>query len=292
MTEGVLSDWAEYFEQAWAIRGKELDAILDGEGDLSRVLAALDRFNETHQLVVNGTEASFGNVTADPDPVDKVTDRAGRFCAGTVVEASPFHGIDRRRLLADFAQGRDCVLDIGGGYGRALFDCWLGGGPRDARYVNAEPTASGRGMALKLAPLARGMAFSCVDWRMEDPDFSCLGDSSNILVVSSLSIYCTWRFPLAFFRRLAALDATVDCLFIEPLGHQLGGDDPFTQAQVANAVDKRLNTSFWDVLTEASRDGLVEALAIARDFDGRVDEPNAQVSLFALRILRDRHHQA
>jgi hypothetical protein len=24
----------------------------------------------------------------------------------------------------------------------------------------------------------------------------------------------------------------------------------------------------------------------------RVDEPNAQVSLFALRILRDRHHQA
>lgn len=269
----------EYFQDAWRARAHIADQIMASETSLSRVLARLVAFEAQHTLWV--TEDGRLQFAEKPrqDPIDRLETPVAMVSCGGDCRGFAFTRTDIGGLIASLAVDCDSVVELGSGYGLRLFEAWLAGAPKDALYQGIEPTASGRAMASKLAGLEPGIRFVSVAGDHATFDPSSLG-GQRTLFVSCFSLMYVSAVTLDLFRRIAAIPGEVTCLFIEPFGFQISGDDDRARGQKATVAANRSNFNFFSVFNQAVGEGLFEPLFIGRDLFGRQDDNYTLGSVF------------
>jgi len=126
------------------------------------------------------------------------------------------------------------------------------------------------------------MDLEVTDFSFERPSLSCLHPYSRCVLFSAWSVMYAASVPSEFFDELAAVPGDVHCLFYEPLGFQMGGDDPRQQLQQADALMNGHNQDFHSALLKAAEQGLVTLHYLGQDyFAPSVTEPKNLMSVWA-----------
>lgn len=170
------------------------------------------------------------------------------------------------------AQEADAVIELGAGWARQLTGVWVAGGPREAVYVAAEVTASGRRAATALASRDPSLRFSAVhfDYRqLEWPLSSC----RRAVVFSAHSVEQVPALPEGFVEFVAGLAEEVKVLHFEPVGWQVaGGDDGY-------ARDHDYNRNLYSLLTAAVAAGRIRITDVLVDAVGvNPDNPTSLIT--------------
>jgi hypothetical protein len=164
MSDGIqLDHWRQFYEEAWEFRMKFIDGLIEqGETCPYRLIQSFIDRERTYQIKKEG-----GKFVWKKKPFEE--DKAGQLPTGfPVFEQHIIRGqyvpmpyytkVEYHRLLNDLVEkdGYDCVVDLGGGYGRYLIEMFYNGGQRRLKYIGAELTKSGREMMRKLFSLIPG----------------------------------------------------------------------------------------------------------------------------------------
>ncbi|MBC7951533.1 MAG: hypothetical protein H7Z12_06870 [Rhodospirillaceae bacterium] len=274
----MLSDNSiEYYEAAWALRTQTMISIMDSETSLARALARMQEFESRHEIVLLDERLHY-RAKPTMDPITRLETAIRAVSCGATAPGFAFTKVNFGEMIASFAHGCDCVAELGSGYGLRLFQTWLAGGPAEARYVGMEPTASGRGLAAKLAALEPGMRFESLAGDHQDFDPAALG-RERTLFVTCFALQFAPVIPLDFFRRIAAIPGEVLCLFIEPVGFQISPTGDRAALQMEGARARNMNFDFLRTFNAAASEGLIEPLFIGRDLFGKQDDPFTQGSV-------------
>lgn len=117
----------------------------------------------------------------------------------------------------------DCVVELGSGVGRGLFDLanWYEErGQPSPKLVACEPTDAGRRVTKKLLELASGVQMSVHYFNYNEPDFSFLQKPLNALFFTQHSIEQIPVLPRSVFDAMISHTSNCHCLHFEPVGWQ------------------------------------------------------------------------
>jgi len=155
----------------------------------------------------------------------------------------------------------DTVVELGSGWGRCLFEVWLRGGPRKARYYGLEITASGRQCAETIASVEPTLDFRTLPFDFHAPDYSGIERSRGRAVIfSDFNICQIPRIRREIFTGLKAIADEVVGVVIEPFGWQIpaGERDPDRiGSSRAYAELHDYNRNLWEVMKGLEREGIL-----------------------------------
>ncbi|CAA7626663.1 hypothetical protein MCP1_590001 [Candidatus Terasakiella magnetica] len=244
--EEVFADWRQYYEYIWTVRQSIFDEILAAESSLARTLAKFTTLEEKYSIGLSDINDATSIVyskheNADDDAISKLERRVIGAARSALFEFSPYHTFNEGALLNDFADGVDCVIEIGSGYGKKLFQMWLNGGSEDITYIAAEPIKAGREITRKLAALEPGMRIEVVDFDFDKPDLGILKKFNKVLLFTSWSLMYAKTLNADFFDNIVSIPGEVKCVFIEPISFQITRDTQLSVIQHQNAVRHQHN---------------------------------------------------
>lgn len=154
----------------------------------------------------------------------------------------------------------DLVVELGAGWGRNLFDLWLGGGPRPARYAATEFTGAGRETAALLAGLEPDLRMEVHPFDYYAADAMRLEAGRRVLVFTVFSVDQIPRLPPQVIERVLHLGAEVRGVHLEPFGWQcrdeLGRSDR-TGSSSDYAERHDYNRDFWPVMRQLEQRGSI-----------------------------------
>lgn len=163
----------------------------------------------------------------------------------------------------------EAVYDLGAGWGRSLFQVWLGGGPRSVVYGALEFTEAGRRCADTLAALEPAMRFISGPF-----DFTCPAfprsprPSAHAVLFSVSSAHQIPIFTKDMVRGLFRAARVVDCLFFEQIGFQIAPGAEGSPEAGEYAARNDYNLNLLSVLRDLADDGELELVAVERDVAG------------------------
>jgi|GEM_PF-3511059 len=214
----------DYYESEWGRTREIFDGILaGGETCLPRVLKLHDRRRLAEDEIKVHRNFVRGEVPMTPfgEPFQRTVSM------GEAIHHLPLHAdflaIVSRWVSAFYEPGMDCIVELGAGYGRNLFELYLNGGPHPVRMFAGEVTENGRTLAGRLKALEPALDITVVPFDYTRPDFSFLGDKplKNVLFFTRHSIEQVERVPRDLFTGMVAAAEKVTCLHFEPFGFQL-----------------------------------------------------------------------
>lgn len=174
------------------------------------------------------------------------------------------------------AQGADAVIELGAGWARQLTGVWLAGGPRDATYVAAELTASGRRAATDLASREPALRFESVPFDYHQLEWS-LPVYRRAVVFSAHSVEQAPLLPEGFVEFVGNLAEQVRTLHFEPIGWQIvGRDDEY-------AREHDYNRNLYPLLMDAAAQERIRITDVLVDVVGL--NPRNPTSLVAWELL-------
>lgn len=252
------SAWRQFYEDAWAARAAFLRSkIAAGENNPYRLVKLLQAHERKHQIVHDGEHYRYERL---PFPKEV------RDCPGGVPVlrhssfrgqpiAVPYHATDNlHNFIVDFIDESgpfDCIVELGCGYGRNLFEIFYNGGPRQARYFGGELTESGVALAQELAALAPEMDATFFRFDYLNPDFSALPRVDRALVFTMHSIEQVRRIEPSLFDAIAGAARHVTCIHLEPFGFQLADLGPMSKKHREFMVENDWNLNFGEALVRA-----------------------------------------
>lgn len=212
----------DYYQDAWARWGTLFDAILSGgETDLRRVLNIFDRVCE-REVNTRLEQQAGGNVPLTPfGEALEVTISQSESTLRVPLQTN-FHGTLARWLSAFHEPDMDCIVELGSGYGRNLFELYYRGGPNPVKLFAGEITESGRALTRKLADLEGNLDITVVPFDFTKPDFSFLGPQrrKNVLFFTRHAIEQVPLIPDELVTGMLAAAERVTCVHFEPFGFQ------------------------------------------------------------------------
>lgn len=170
----------------------------------------------------------------------------------------PFHARDHLHdFIIDYMEENgpyDCILEVGCGYGRALFEIFYSGGPRNIPYFGGELTESGVSIAKELAALRPDMKATFFHFDYVKPDLSVIPKCDRALVYTLHSIEQVALIDPSLFSVLAGIAKQVTALHFEPFGFQLVTDvGPVTDSHRKFMQQRGWNQNFASALVEATQ---------------------------------------
>jgi hypothetical protein len=99
-------------------------------------------------------------------------------------------GLQLERLI-DASVDADVIAELGSGWGFYLFNIWLRGGTRTARYLALEYTEAGRACTRALAKLEPSLKLSTAPFDYYYPDLSAIPEGRGKLFGSCPRTWCT-----------------------------------------------------------------------------------------------------
>lgn len=260
----------EYGQDKWPpLLAKARSLIDDGERSLSRVVRSVHR-----EMTVP--------ISAKVEPctvLGKVVDLPRSFAwSGSV-------GYFADLVIEACGESTQAVVELGSGWGRCLFDVWLRGGPRRARYYGLEMTESGRACAQAIAAIEPDLAFYTTPYDFTAPDYAAIERSSRAVVFSDFSICVVPRIPREVFTGLRALADEVVGLTIEPFGWQLDAELAQGRAGSSAAYAERhdYTRNVWPLLRELREEGVLEVDFLEPEAVGL--KPECSMSVARWRLL-------
>ncbi|MCC7016754.1 MAG: hypothetical protein IT564_06085 [Rhodospirillales bacterium] len=257
------------YEPAWRARRIFLFAKVakEGKGDLYRTLKIFNRMDQAYDYQATwGYTATGLKLYIDRHafvPVEKPKrSLKDIFTAGkNVVEndkpRETFEALDYSTLpilwLREVAQeGFDAIVELGAGYGRALFELYFQGGPSKARYIGAEFTRSGQELMAKFLKLAPGLPFETAFFDHQKPDLSFLRKrTKRVLIFTHHSIEQVKTLPENYFSVLADAAPYVVGVHFEPFGFQLVPGSDISKRHAEFIAKKDYNSNFLSTLRAA-----------------------------------------
>ncbi|MGE0392416.1 MAG: hypothetical protein AB7I25_01380 [Vicinamibacterales bacterium] len=243
----------EYGRDKWpAIRARIAALLSTGERSLARVAATLSR----EEFGTPGIESMAATL------------QGRRVDVPAALMWHGFYALVAELVIAACRPETDGVVDLGAGWGRSLFDVWLRGGPRGARYCALEYTDAGLECAASLGALEPAMPLLTAHFDFTHPDFGPLPQQMRHAVLFSVSsAHQIPRFDVDAYRALAGVADSVDCLHFEQIGWQMRdviGQGDRRGSGPEPAVRHDYNTNLWSVvstLVDSGEVALVDAQA-------------------------------
>ena len=169
----------------------------------------------------------------------------------------------------------DVVAELGSGWSANIFNLWLRGAPRAARYFGGEFAQGGREAAQALAETRPAMQFAAPAFDWSFPDFSFLPPTAkNLTLYSCYSIEQIPELNADCIRELLARTAsaaTVLGVFIEPVGWQFpeqSSDPGLVERTRRYAHEKNYNLNLRQVMETLANERRLEILGVAVDVFG------------------------
>lgn len=238
----------DYYENEWARTREIFDGILaKGERSLPRVLKRHDRHRlRVDEIKIHGNFVE-GDVRMTPfdEPFQKTVSM------GENVLHLPLHAnflaIVSRWISAFHEPDMDCIVELGSGYGRNLFELYLNGGPHPVKMFAGEVTETGRALADELKVLEPALDITVVPFDYTQPDFSFLGKNrlKNVLFFTRHSIEQVERVPRELFTGMIAAAEKVTCLHFEPFGFQLNKESRY-EGPISVEQEKFITRMHWN----------------------------------------------
>lgn len=266
--------WRDHYDTAWKARADFMKALIaEGETEPMRVIRALEKKERFHTLLVSH-ETMAGewcrlNTSPDNDAaplLPGVPAFKRVMIRGQIVEVPFYASTANHELIVDYLEGAgfDCLVELGCGYGRNLFEVFYGGGPDDIDYVGAELSAGGLELFETLAGLNSRMRVRAVRFDILEPDFSFLAGYENVLVFTSHAIEQVTRLGATFVTQLAKAAPRVVGIHFEPFGFQVSPTlGPTTQIHKENILANEWNVDLVHRLVAARDEGAIRILALA-----------------------------
>ncbi len=275
-----------FYEIAWNVRKQFVDSLIaEGETNPYRIIKKLESFERRYRLVVD--RGAFGeglSGTARWVPLE----RDGRFDvlptgvpsywesshrgAPVVVPAYADYASIPAKWVIDFCRDEwDCIVELGSGLGRNLFEIYYNGGPAKTKYYACEIAASGRKITETLAALVPELNIVTCAFDHRHPDFSFLEERGKVLFFTCHSIEQVDRIPARYFDLMADAADRVTCIHFEPFGFQISNAGEISKDQERLVREKNWNTNFLEVLNASRKTGKIKVTFMAQDvftFDG------------------------
>jgi hypothetical protein len=247
-----------YYESRWAARAEFMRFhIRAGESNAYRIIKKLEAHER--KFILSDTDRGLKwlplgypeHIKALPGGVPAFRISSIRGKAITV----PFHATDNLHdYIVDYIDQTgpyDCIVELGCGYGRRLFEIFYSGGPRDIPYFGGELTASGVAIAGEIAALQPDMQTNFFRFDYLKPDLSAIPRVERALVYTVHSIEQVTRIAPELFRVIAGIARHVTCIHLEPFGFQVKDQGPVTQAQRRLMLETGWNLNFAEALFQA-----------------------------------------
>jgi hypothetical protein len=166
----------------------------------------------------------------------------------------------------------DCVVELGCGFGRNLFEIFLGTGNGNLPYLGGEIADSGLAALEVLAELEPAADIRGFKFDFLDPDFSILEPYDKILIFSVHAIEQVHRLPSDLIEKMAGLGGRVVGVHFEPVGFQFQPDlGSMTQEHQSHAVSRKWNVNFAETLISAYRSGAIKEPFVVPEICGNDD---------------------
>ena len=240
------ADWGQVLDRAKAL-------VAGGETSLARVLSLL-------------------NKPPGRSPNAKLLRRYGHRIAGKRVrgitdqayEPILFEQTVRRELGKAIEPDTLNIVELGSGYSKNLFDIWLDGGPRNARYIGMEYTSAGRECGSYLATLEPKIRYESFEFDYYKPSLPASLGRDKTFVFTCYSIEQITRLDHKTFDALLEVPGLYKVVHIEPVGWQKGPRFlPFPTEPMLwlstriSARRTRYNTNLVEMLESLERAGRI-----------------------------------
>lgn len=171
--------------------------------------------------------------------------------------------------LVDAAQGAEAIIELGSGWGFNLFNLWLNGAPRAARYFALEYTEAGRLCTERLASLRGDIDIRALPFDYYAVDVSRIGYfSGRILVFTCFSVDQIPQLSPAIYSSLRGLARRIDGIHFEPAGWQMEGERCVGSSR-SYAELHDYNRNLWPLLNRLQADGLLRLGDCCPEFFGQ-----------------------
>ena len=262
----------EYGRDKWPAVRARIDALIaGGETALARMVGRLNR----DEVERSGLDETAVTVLGRPVTVPAALAYPGFYALA-------------RHLLLEACDGfgpalpPDLVVELGSGWGRNLFQLWLDGGPRAARYAALEYVAAGRDCTQRLAALEPGLDLTTLAFDYHAPAFPPLAPGKRALVYTVFSVDQIPEVSSSVFEAVLGLGETVRGLHLEPFGWQARERWPgLTGSSAAYARRHDYNRNFWPLMTDLERRGLIAIDRVIPEICGPNSENAASLLLWS-----------
>ncbi len=268
----------EYGRDKWpAVRAQIEDLIAGGETSLARVVGRLNRAEVDRP----GLEETAVTVLGRPVTVPAGLAYPGFYALVRSLLLEACEGLGSPTLSSPTPgpeSSPDLVVELGSGWGRNLFDLWLNGGPRTARYAALEYVEAGRDCTRRLAALAPDLNLSTVPFDYHAPVFPVVAPGRCTLVYTVFSVDQIPEVSPAVFEAVLGLGDAVSGLHLEPFGWQGRERWPgLTGSSAAYAARHDYNRNFWPVMTDLEARGLIAIETVVPELYGPNNENAASL---------------
>lgn len=281
-----------FYEIAWNVRLQFIDSLIaEGETNPYRIIKKMEAWERRHDLLLDKvttyaptgdgdrTEISATGYSGDarwiptkggrfdklPTGIDAFVESSLRGAELVVPAYTDISGIPAKWIVDLWRDDHDCIVELGSGLGRNIFEIYFNGGPAKATYFACEISASGRKVTEKLAALMPELDIRVCPFDHCRPDLSFLRGRGNALMFSCHSIEQVDRLPDDYFGHLAGAAKTVTCAHFEPFGFQISTDSPISKAQENAARSKKWNSNFVHLLEKAHASQTIKVTYLATD---------------------------
>jgi len=250
--------WRDFYEQSWAIRAKFIRSMIDGgEANAYRLIKRLQAHERKFELRLDGDGVryrrlydSHANSPCQLPPFRQTSIRGQEMYV-------PYHATDNlHNFIIDYMSNMepfDCIVELGCGYGRNVFEIFYCGGPVDIPYFGGELTESGVALAREIAALQPDLKATFFPFDHTKPDVRSIPKVDRALVYTMHSLEQVRNIDPELFRVIASIGRHVTCIHLEPFGFQIEDLGPASKAHAKFARERGWNQNF------------IEALCAARD---------------------------
>jgi SAM-dependent methyltransferase len=275
VTASQVPAWRDFYEAAWAYRAEFMRSkIRGGETDPYRIIKLFEAHERKYSFTLRNGESIVERKTWPRDIYGEtpagVPMLRGTSLRGEILRV-PFHARDHLHdFIIDYIDENgpyDCILELGCGYGRALFEIFYGGGPSNIPYFGGELTKSGVAIAQELAALRPDMKATFFAFDHLQPDLGIVPRVDRALVYTMHSIEQVALIDQSFFAVAAGIAKDVTGLHFEPFGYQLGETGPVTKDHKKFMLERGWNQNFAVALAQAmQRYGLNSDFTVTEQF--------------------------
>jgi hypothetical protein len=256
--------WRSYYASSWTFMLKFFQHFIDqGETDPLRLIRLVEQIERKFGQAYHEDEQRFGwKKIKFKAPLPNGTDalKMSSF-KGKNIEIPYYAKTLYSNFILDFLQETgdvDCIVKLGCGYGRNLFELFYGGGPR-IPYYGGELALAGQRLGATLANLNPDLNFSFHQFDLIKPDLAWLPSYEKVFFMTVHSIEQVHKIGLNFFRCLIDSAPHVIGMHLEPFGFQVNPDlGPITKKHNDFFKRSKWNINFYEVLLQAKEEGLID----------------------------------